>query len=104
MQRTLYETGLAADVSTVPNEFKGTPLLQAEQTAYQERANRHVNEILRGVLADPGFATLPPEIKKRVVQNVVQGAKAAAAGETLATIGGDEISRRAAAARAKKVG
>lgn len=99
VRRTLYDTGLAADVTTVPRDIKGIPLLQADQTAYQTRANQHVNESLRRVLDDPTFASLPPDVKRRVVQNVVQGAKQVAAGETLAAIGGDEVRRRSAAAR-----
>lgn len=102
--RALHETGLVADVTAVPRDVRGVPLLVADQAAYQERANRQVNDLLRPVLADPAFRGLPPEVKKRVVSAVVTGAKAAAAGETLAAIGDAEVARRLAAARGRKAG
>jgi hypothetical protein len=94
VQKALYDAGMKPDVATVPAEYHKIPLLRDEQARFQSATNAHLNELLREIVADPGFADLPPEVRQKMVQKMTDSARKIAWAEILDTIPPEQIDER----------
>jgi hypothetical protein len=90
--QALLDNGV--DVPEPPKDTRNVPLSEPERRQFNEAAGRQIESLVGRIIADPKFASLPPQSRKTVLQNAVQNARNVASAEALRSIGGEQVRSR----------
>lgn len=93
-KQLLRENGVDLNIGAVGSTVHGVPITMDEQADYQEQINSLVESSLQALIASPQWQALDATAKKKVVDTVVQRSRDQAAGQLLAKLGQQEVSRR----------
>lgn len=92
----LTEAMRAADVGVgaTPKDWRGYAMNEQEQRQYQQQSGYYLDQMLRQVLDDPGFASAPIEARQAVLRRVIAAARNAGGADVMGRLSNDELMQR----------